>query len=383
MSPSGHTCDVIIVAAGRGQRYGSENPKQYNPLAGRPILRWSLETFVAHPRVRRIVTVIHPDDRASFDAAAMGLRVQSPVLGGATRQESVLRGLECLAADPPDYVLIHDAARPGIDAHVISRVIDALAHAPGVIPVLAVADTLKRIDANARITETVPRAQLAAAQTPQGFHYDKIVAAHRAVRGLELTDDAAVLERAGLGVQTVPGGVANTKITTQDDLNRMEQTLLETRVGTGFGAKNDKITLTYGVGLEYRWITLGYDVITKVDQENLLAPTEPKIKQDFKRLSAGLKFAFYIGARTVAVAWAAIPSPRPVKPKPSVVVAFTLIRFGSTPAMLARWATMASRCGPTLGRSQIMVMSKCVSVPPRARNNAMAWVRKFSDGESL
>jgi len=234
VSPSGHTCDVIIVAAGRGQRYGSENPKQYNPLAGRPILRWSLETFVAHPRVRRIVTVIHPDDRASFDAAAMGLRVQSPVLGGATRQESVLRGLECLAADPPDYVLIHDAARPGIDAHVISRVIDALAHAPGVIPVLAVADTLKRIDANARITETVPRAQLAAAQTPQGFHYDKIVAAHRAVRGLELTDDAAVLERAGLGVQTVPGGVANTKITTQDDLNRMEQTLLETRVGTGF-----------------------------------------------------------------------------------------------------------------------------------------------------
>ena len=152
---------------------------------------------------------------------------------------------------------------------------------------------------------------------------------------------------------------------------------------TGFGAKNDKITLTYGVGLEYRWITLGYDVITKVDQENLLAPTEPKIKQDFKRLSAGLKFAFYIGARTVAVAWAAIPSPRPVKPKPSVVVAFTLIRFGSTPAMLARWATMASRCGPTLGRSQIMVMSKCVSVPPRARNNAMAWVRNFSDGASL
>jgi 2-C-methyl-D-erythritol 4-phosphate cytidylyltransferase / 2-C-methyl-D-erythritol 2,4-cyclodiphosphate synthase len=234
VSPSGHTCDVIVVAAGRGQRFSAGAPKQYAPLAGRPILRWSLEAFAAQPTIRRVLPVIHPDDRASFEAAAAGLNLAAPVAGGATRQDSALRGLEALAADAPDYVLIHDAARPGIDGNVIARVIAGLAHAPGVIPVLPVADTLKRIDANSRIIETVPRAYLMAAQTPQGFHFDKILAAHRASRGQELTDDAAVLERSGLTVLTVPGSAAKTKITTAEDLRQMEQAMIETRVGTGF-----------------------------------------------------------------------------------------------------------------------------------------------------
>jgi 2-C-methyl-D-erythritol 4-phosphate cytidylyltransferase/2-C-methyl-D-erythritol 2,4-cyclodiphosphate synthase len=234
VSPSGHTCDVIIVAAGRGSRFGTDGPKQYAALGGRPILRWSLAAFGSHPKVRRVLPVIHPDDRESFETAARGLKTHGPVPGGATRQESVMRGLEALSSDAPNYVLIHDGARPGVDAALIERVIGGLAHAPGVIPALPVADTLKRIDINSRIIETVPRSQLAAAQTPQGFHFDKILAAHQAARGQELTDDAAVLEHAGHAVLTVPGSAANHKITTPDDLARMEQSILETRIGNGF-----------------------------------------------------------------------------------------------------------------------------------------------------
>jgi 2-C-methyl-D-erythritol 4-phosphate cytidylyltransferase / 2-C-methyl-D-erythritol 2,4-cyclodiphosphate synthase len=234
VSLSGHTCDVLVVAAGRGQRFGGEQPKQYALLAGKAVLLWCLETFSQHPAIRRIVPVIHPDDQTIFASVAKDLSIEPPVIGGATRQDSVLRGLEALAASPPTHVLIHDGARPGLDAGVIDRVIAGLDHAPGVIPTVPVADTLKRVDAHGRIMETVPRANLRAAQTPQGFQFDKLLAAHRAARGQDLTDDAAVLERAGFGVLTVAGNIANTKITTMDDLRRMTQTLLETRVGTGF-----------------------------------------------------------------------------------------------------------------------------------------------------
>jgi 2-C-methyl-D-erythritol 4-phosphate cytidylyltransferase/2-C-methyl-D-erythritol 2,4-cyclodiphosphate synthase len=146
----------------------------------------------------------------------------------------VLRGLEALAADAPDWVLIHDGARPGLDAGLIDRVLVGLAEAPGVIPALPVADTLKRLDAQGRIVATVSRTQLATVQTPQGFRFAAILAAHRAARGQELTDDAAVMERAGHAVLTVPGSAANAKVTTGDDLARLEQSLLETRVGQGF-----------------------------------------------------------------------------------------------------------------------------------------------------
>ncbi len=230
----GNTCDVIIVAAGRGQRFGTELPKQYASLGGRSVLRWSLDAFTQHARIRQILPVIHAADSDQFSSAATGLKLSAPVPGGVTRQDSVLRGLEALSANPPDWVLIHDGARPYIAPALIDRVLDGLGKAPAAIPVMPVVDTLKRIDPLARITETVPRAHLVRAQTPQGFHFDKILAAHRAVKGQELTDDAAVFEKAGGSVLTVPGSEQNIKITTQDDLWRMENSLLETRVGQGF-----------------------------------------------------------------------------------------------------------------------------------------------------
>src|SRR5438876_364197 len=120
---------ALIVAAGRGSRFGGASPKQYVELAGKPVLRHSLEAFARHPKVGAVRVVIHDDDRALYDAASAGLSTLAPVTGGATRQESVLRGLESLQAMKPAVVLIHDAARPLVDAALIDRMLAALAAA--------------------------------------------------------------------------------------------------------------------------------------------------------------------------------------------------------------------------------------------------------------
>jgi len=229
-------CVALVVAAGRGMRAGGGVPKQYRALAGSSVLRFSLDAFAAHPRVGAVRAVIHPDDRTLYDAAASGLDLLAPVAGGSTRQESVRLGLESLAALAPRHVLIHDGARPFVDAGIIDRTLDALAQTPAAIAAVPLADTLKR-GVDGRVGATVDRAGLWRAQTPQGFHFDKILAAHRAAAGAELTDDAAVAERAGLDVALVMGSEANMKLTTDDDLRRAERlvaTPAEPRVGTGF-----------------------------------------------------------------------------------------------------------------------------------------------------
>jgi 2-C-methyl-D-erythritol 4-phosphate cytidylyltransferase/2-C-methyl-D-erythritol 2,4-cyclodiphosphate synthase len=229
-------CVALVVAAGRGVRAGGGVPKQYRRLADRPVLAHSLAVFARHRAIDAIRVVIHADDRGLYDEATHGLDLPEPAMGGASRQDSVRLGLESLAPLAPARVLIHDAARPFIDAGTITRVIDALAAAPGAIPAVAVADTLKR-GAEGRIAATVPRADLWRAQTPQGFRYPEILAAHRAFAGRELTDDAAVAEAAGLAVALVEGGEANFKLTTDDDFRRAEAVLAaqaETRVATGF-----------------------------------------------------------------------------------------------------------------------------------------------------
>lgn len=227
---------ALVVAAGRGSRFGGVQPKQYVPLGGTPVLRHSLERLCRHPRLRGVRAVIHPDDADAYWEAAKGLPLMEPVLGGATRQESVRLGLESLKGEPPDTVLIHDGARPFVQEALVDRVLDALETHDGAIPALPVTDTLKRTD-NGVVAATVPRDNLWRAQTPQGFRYPAILAAHRALAQHELTDDAAVAEQAGLSVTVVNGSAENMKVTTQDNLARGERWLAdstEVRVGQGY-----------------------------------------------------------------------------------------------------------------------------------------------------
>jgi 2-C-methyl-D-erythritol 4-phosphate cytidylyltransferase / 2-C-methyl-D-erythritol 2,4-cyclodiphosphate synthase len=227
---------ALIVAAGRGQRFGVTSPKQYVDLVGKPVLRHSLETFALHPKIGAVRVVIHGDDVALYNSATAGLSLLAPVTGGATRQESVRRGLESLKDMMPSAVLIHDAARPLVDAALIDRMLAALEEAPGAIPALPVADTVKRAQ-DGRVAATLDRRTLWRAQTPQAFRYGDIMAAHDAAAGRELTDDAAVAEAAGLAVALVEGVEENFKVTTEADLRRAQQLLspaVDIRTGNGF-----------------------------------------------------------------------------------------------------------------------------------------------------
>jgi 2-C-methyl-D-erythritol 4-phosphate cytidylyltransferase / 2-C-methyl-D-erythritol 2,4-cyclodiphosphate synthase len=231
------SCIALVVAAGRGTRLDGPVPKQYRPLGGKPLLRHAVEALALHPRVAGVRVVIHAADRALYDGAVAGLSVLAPVEGGAARQDSVRLGLESLGALAPERVLIHDAARPFLDSGLIARVVDALDTDDGAIPALPVTDTVKRADAG-RVSATLDRAGLWRAQTPQGFRFAAILAAHRAAHGSDLPDDAAVAERAGMSVRLVAGAEENFKVTTAEDLSRAERALslggADIRTGQGF-----------------------------------------------------------------------------------------------------------------------------------------------------
>src|SRR5437868_2258091 len=197
------TC-ALIVAAGRGTRFGGDLPKQYLPLGGATVLRHAVNAFAAHPRIDGVLVAIRPEDRALFDRAVAGLSVLPPVPGGAERQDSVRLGLEALAAHKPERVLIHDGARPFPDTALIDRVIDGLDRAPAAIPALPLGDTIKRVE-DGRIRGTIDRSQLWRAQTPQGFHFDAVLAAAPQMGGHILTDDAAVAAAGGVGPPTGAG----------------------------------------------------------------------------------------------------------------------------------------------------------------------------------
>ncbi|HUK60082.1 MAG TPA: bifunctional 2-C-methyl-D-erythritol 4-phosphate cytidylyltransferase/2-C-methyl-D-erythritol 2,4-cyclodiphosphate synthase [Stellaceae bacterium] len=231
------SCIALVVAAGRGTRLEGPLPKQYRPLGGKPLLRHAVSALASHPRINGVRVVIHGDDRAQYDAAVAGLDLLAPVEGGAARQDSVRLGLESLGSLAPERVLIHDAARPFADPALVARVIEALDADDGAIPALAVTDTVKRGE-NGRISATLDRAGLWRAQTPQGFRFAAILAAHRAAKGSDLPDDAAVAERAGMSVRLVAGSDENFKVTTAGDLARAEQVLAmrgaDIRTGQGF-----------------------------------------------------------------------------------------------------------------------------------------------------
>lgn len=228
---------VIILAAGRGVRAGGAVPKQYRTVGGKAALRRAIEAFLALDPAPRIQVVYNPADAELYERATAGLDLPEAVQGGASRQESVLKGLRALKAANPGIVLIHDSARcfvrPRIIRDVIARVRETGA---GVIPALPVTDTLKAGDGKA-IGKTVPREGLYRAQTPQGFPYPAILAAHEAQAGENLTDDAAVFEAAGHAVHMVEGAEENIKMTTEEDFTRAEaalSTTLTPRVGKGF-----------------------------------------------------------------------------------------------------------------------------------------------------
>lgn len=232
---------AIIVAAGRGLRAGTGGPKQYRSIGGKTVLSRAMEPFCEHPDIFAVQPVRNPDDADIFDQAACGLKYQPPVNGGATRQASVRAGLEALASDAPDIVLIHDAARAFVTRQVISRAIDAALITGAAIPVVPVTDTVKLVDALGAVQATPDRASLRIAQTPQAFRFDAILEAHRraASEGRDdFTDDAAIAEWAGLTVATFEGDAANMKLTTPEDFAREEARLGamlgDIRTGTGY-----------------------------------------------------------------------------------------------------------------------------------------------------
>ncbi|MBX3569279.1 MAG: bifunctional 2-C-methyl-D-erythritol 4-phosphate cytidylyltransferase/2-C-methyl-D-erythritol 2,4-cyclodiphosphate synthase [Rhizobiaceae bacterium] len=263
---------AVIVAAGRGERAGqADGPKQYRSIGGRAVIWHTLKAFLDHPRIDRVVVVIHPDDEARFAEAAGACSARvTTVHGGATRQQSTLAGLRALkAGSHTGLALIHDAARPFVDAALIDRMI-AAAGSGGAVPALAVSDTLRRRGDDARL-ELVPRDGLFAAQTPQAFPFLAILDAHEAAHAVgrsDFTDDAAIAQWAGLPVSIVEGAPANTKITWAKDIEMADRLLStgpaalpDVRTGNGYDVHafgpGDHVTLC-GVAIPHERALQGH-----------------------------------------------------------------------------------------------------------------------------
>ena len=223
------TVAAIIVAAGRGTRAGGTVPKQWQLLAGQPVVRHSIRAFAG--LADQVILVVHPDDVAR--ATPMGVQL---VEGGATRDASVRNALNHLAGTGTSRVLIHDGARPLVSPALITRLIGALDQSVAAAPAVPVTDALWRGD-DLRVTGTQDRTGLWRAQTPQAFHFDAILAAHRAHPG-GAADDVEVARAAGLDVMIVQGDEDNLKLTFAEDFARAERILkgrsMDIRVGNGF-----------------------------------------------------------------------------------------------------------------------------------------------------
>lgn len=217
---------ALLVAAGSGSRAGGDTAKQYRRLGGKTLLAHAID-HLDHPAIDAVQVVIGEGQEAAYRDAIGSRPLPSPILGGATRRQSVRAGLDALAG--ADRVLIHDAARPFLPGAVIDRLLAALEAHDGAVPVLAVTDTLARADG-----EPVPRDDLLRVQTPQAFRLDAIRRAHAAWSGGEATDDAQIARAAGLTVASVEGDPALDKLTFEGDFRRAEAALMGPRVGSGF-----------------------------------------------------------------------------------------------------------------------------------------------------
>ena len=235
---------ALITASGRGARFslgGEGIPKQYMPLAGVAMLRHTILAFLNHPKINDVICVIHPDDIKLYEEAVIGLDLLNPVFGGQTRQISVHNGLEALREENPEKVLIHDGARPFTTKRVINGILEKLETHPAVIPAIAIEDTIKKYR-DGKIEWTIERDNLWRAQTPQGFIYQDILNAHKSLKHMNFTDDAALDEYCGIPVAIVPGSQNNFKVTTEEDYERAKRIIAmriedvkeETRCGIGY-----------------------------------------------------------------------------------------------------------------------------------------------------
>jgi len=233
----GHVVAAVVVAAGRGARAGGGRPKQYQEIHGVPIIRAALAAFAHHPDVHLVQPVIHFDDLAHYQEATAGLRLLDPVAGGASRQASVLAGLEGLKPHCPDRVLVHDAARPFVSRALIGR---ALAAAGAAVPTLPLVDTVKVVS-DGWVVETLDRNHLRSIQTPQVFGFAQLLEAHEKAAAAgrhDFTDDASLAEWAGIKVGVFDGDAGNVKLTTPEDFARVDaarrSALADVRIGSGY-----------------------------------------------------------------------------------------------------------------------------------------------------
>jgi len=232
------SCTVIIVAAGSGARFGDTLPKQYHLLHGKPILRHTIEQFSNHPHITNIQVVIADGFQDLYHQAVSGItKCLPPIIGGATRQQSVYNALSSLSLRGDDFVLIHDAARPCISKESIDNILTALTTHNAASLAIPVSDTIRKSNAS-EFGEIINRDGLYAMQTPQGFHFGHIYAAHEKFKRQNFTDDTALVSENGIPVHIVIGHRNNIKITHPDDMKMAEKLLTPPqfipRTGIGF-----------------------------------------------------------------------------------------------------------------------------------------------------
>jgi len=223
---------ALVVAAGRGERFG--RPKQLIEIAGKPMLAWSVETFAAMREIVGLVVTTEPEFLEPVRELVATSAKQLPasvIAGGRERQDSVRLGLEHIArtVSAGSFVLVHDGARPMLRVEDVRRGMAVVAPGTGSLLATPVVDTIKRVEQDGRVRETLERARLWAAQTPQFGTLSDLLRAHREAeqQGLRVTDDATLLERAGVEVTAVPGNPENFKVTVAADLARAELILRE------------------------------------------------------------------------------------------------------------------------------------------------------------
>lgn len=234
--PNVDPATALVVAAGKGERLGGDVPKQYRPLAGTPVLRHAVERLLRHPRIEEVRVVIGSGQEELASRSLDSLPVGEMILGGATRRESVLRGIEALEVRSPEILLVHDAARPLVPVDVIDRLLAQLDQFDGAIPVLPVVDTL--VEDDGHMGRAVGRDRLRRVQTPQAFRFEALADAHRRwPAGQDASDDAQMLRSIGRDVALVEGDAALEKLTTPEDWVRAEAMLgsrMVVRTGLGF-----------------------------------------------------------------------------------------------------------------------------------------------------